>query len=308
MNIAMTGASGFIGRHLTARLRQEGHSTRAISLRSGLAPEAFLENVFAGCDAIVHLAGEPVAQRWTSSAKQRIRDSRVGGTRSVVQALAGLDRKPSVLVSASAIGYYGSRGDEILTEDSTPASDFLGEVVQAWEREAREAVKLGIRVVSPRIGVVLGRASGALQNGYGGALQKMLLPFRLGLGGRIGSGKQWMSWIHIDDLVALIAFALSSSSNNPALEGPVNAVAPKPVTNADFTHALARAVHRPATFPVPEFALKLLFGEMSSLLLGGQRVIPQAALAAGFTFRYAELGSALADLFGSHRTSGTPST
>ena len=149
MNIAMTGASGFIGRHLTARLRQEGHSTRAISLRSGLAPEAYLEDVFAGCDAVVHLAGEPVAQRWTSSAKQRIRDSRVGGTRSVVQALAGLDRKPSVLVSASAIGYYGSRGDEILTEDSTPASDFLGEVVQAWEREAREAVKLGIRVVSP---------------------------------------------------------------------------------------------------------------------------------------------------------------
>jgi uncharacterized protein (TIGR01777 family) len=299
MIVAITGASGFIGRHLTAKLAEAGHSTRAISLRSDPTPD-----VFAGCDAVVNLAGENVAQRWTASAKQRIRESRVESTRALVRALAALDRKPSVLVSASAIGYYGSCGDEILTEDSAPASDFLGEVVQDWEKEAREATKLGVRVVSPRIGVVLGRAGGALHGGYGGALQKMLPPFRLGLGGRIGSGQQWMSWIHIDDLIELIAFALS----NAALAGPVNGTAPNPVTNADFIRELARALHRPAIFPVPAVALKLIFGEMAGILLGGQRVLPEAALRAGFTFRYAELGSALADLFGSHKTSGTPST
>jgi uncharacterized protein len=290
MNIAITGASGFIGRNLAARLRAEGHSTRAVSLRSGIAPDAF-----AGCDAVVHLAGEPVAQRWTVSAKKKILDSRVDGTRAVVRALAGLDPKPSVLVSASGVGYYGSRRDEILSEDAAPASDFLGEVVLAWEREAFHAEMLGVRVVCPRFGVVLGRD--------GGALPKMMAPFRLGIGGRIGSGKQWVSWIHIDDLVALIAFGLL----NAALEGPVNVVAPHPVTNAEFTREVARALHRPAIFPVPGFALKLLFGEMASMLLGGQRVIPQAALAAGFQFRYPELGSALAALFGSHSTSATPS-
>jgi uncharacterized protein (TIGR01777 family) len=295
MNIAITGASGFIGRHLTAKLIEQGHSTRAISLRLGLAP-----NVLAGCDAVVNLAGENVAQRWTASAKRRIYDSRVGGTRAVVQALAGLDKKPSVLVSASAIGYYGSRGDEILTEDLPPGSGFLADVVQAWENEAREAEKLGIRVVSPRIGVVLGRD--------GGALQKMSLPFRFGVGGRIGSGHQWMSWIHIDDLVALIVLALSGSSGNPALQGPINAVAPHPLSNAGFTRELARVLHRPAIFPVPAIALKIIFGEMAEILLGGQRVLPEAAVRAGFTFRYPELGSALAALFGSHKTSGTPST
>lgn len=292
MNIAITGASGFIGRHLTTRLREQGHSTRAISLRSGsLAPDAF-----AGCDAVVNLAGENVAQRWTASAKQRIFDSRVQGTRGLVQAIAQASPRPAIIISASAIGYYGSRGDEILTEQSAPSSDFLGEVVQKWENEAREAEKFGVRVVSPRIGVVLGSD--------GGALQKMLLPFRFGVGGRIGTGRQWMSWIHIDDLIELILFALSTS----ALAGPVNATAPNPVTNADFTRELARALHRPAIFPVPAIALKLMFGEMSEILLGGQRVLPQAALAAGFKFRYPEIGSALADLFGSHKTSGTPST
>ncbi len=292
MNIAITGASGFIGRHLTAKLREQGHSTRPISLRSGsLAPD-----VFAGCDAIVNLAGENVAQRWTASAKQRILDSRVQGTRAVVQAMAASDPRPGTLISASAIGYYGSRGDEILTEQSAPSSDFLSEVVQAWESEAREAGKFGVHVVSPRIGVVLGPD--------GGALQKMAPPFRFGVGGRIGSGQQWMSWIHIDDLIGLIVFALSAST----LAGPVNATAPNPVTNADFTLELGRALHRPAIFPVPAIALKLMFGEMSGMLIGGQRVLPQAALAAGFTLRYPEIGSALADLFGSHRTSATPST
>ena len=291
MNVAITGASGFIGRHLTEKLTRGGHSTRAISLRSGLAPD-----VLSGCEAVVHLAGEPVAQRWTAFAKHRILESRVQGTRALVHAMAQMNPRPATLICASGVGYYGSRGDEILTEDSAPGSDFLVEVVQAWETEAREAAKFGVRVVSPRIGVVLGRE--------GGALPKMLPPFQLGVGGRIGSGKQWMSWIHIDDLIALIAFALS----NAALKGPVNVVAPNPVTNADFTRELARALHRPAIFPVPAVALKLIFGEMSEVLLGGQRVLPKAALRAGFTFRYSELGSALAALFGSHKTSGTPST
>jgi uncharacterized protein (TIGR01777 family) len=289
MIIAITGASGFVGRRLTARLGAEGHATRAISLRTKLPSDAF-----AGCDAVVHLSGEPVAQRWTAAVKQRIRDSRIEGTRAVVAAIAELDKKPSVLVGASAVGYYGSRGDEILTETSAPATDFLGETCVAWENESRKAEELGVRVVNPRIGVVLGRD--------GGALQTMLPPFRMGVGGRIGSGKQWMSWIHIDDLVSLILFAIL----NPSVRGAVNAVAAQPVTNADFTQELAKALHRPAIFPVPEIALKLLFGEMSSMLVGGQRVVPQAALAAGFEFRYSSLGSALAALFGSQSTSGAP--
>jgi uncharacterized protein len=293
MNIAITGASGFIGRNLAAKLTAEGHSTRAISLRSGIAPDAL-----SGCGAVVHLAGEPVAQRWTASAKKKIIESRVGGTRAVVQAIVETNPPPAILICASGIGYYGSRGDDILAEDAAPAADFLGEVVLAWEREALHAEMLGVRVVCPRFGVVLGRD--------GGALPKMMAPFRLGIGGRIGSGKQWISWIHIDDLVNLIVFALSGVSNNAALSGPVNAVAPHPVTNSEFTRELARALHRPAIFPVPEFVLKLMFGEMASMLLGGQRVIPQAALAAGFQFRYSELGSALAALFGSHSTSATP--
>jgi len=243
---------------------------------------------------MVHLAGEPIAQRWTEAAKKRIYDSRVEGTRRLVNALKAQSDRPGVLVCASAVGIYGSRGDEILTETSAPGTGFLPRLAEDWEQAARTAEALGIRVISLRLGVVLG---------HGGALAKLLLPFRLGVGGRLGSGRQWMSWIHIDDLVNLIVFALS----NVTLSGAVNAVAPHPVTNAEFTRELARALHRPAIFPVPGFALKLLFGEMASMLLGGQRAIPQAALAAGFQFRYSELGSALAALFGSHSTSATPS-
>lgn len=290
MNVAITGASGFIGRNLAAHLAAEGHTTRPISARGKIDPSAL-----AGCHAVVHLAGEPVAQRWTAAVKQKIRASRIEGTRAVVEAIAALPQKPAVLVSASAVGYYGSRGEEIVTENAAPASDFLGELSAAWESEARSAEKFGVRVVNPRIGVVLGLG--------GGALKAMLPAFRLGAGGRIGSGAQWMSWIHIEDLTGLILFALS----NTGIKGPVNATAPHPVINADFTRALARAVHRPAIFPVPGLALKLAMGEMSSMLLGGQRAIPKAALDAGFRFRYSELDSALAALFGSHNTSGTPS-
>lgn len=274
MNVAITGASGFLGRALSERLRASGRSVTAISLRTQPPPESF-----AGCQAVVHLAGEPVAQRWTAAARERISNSRIQGTHSLVAALR--KHPPAVLVSASAVGYYGSRGDEILTEDSPPSSDFLGQVALGWEQEAHAAEQFGVRVVMPRIGVVLGRG--------GGALAQMLLPFRLGVGGRLGTGNQWMSWIALDDLVSLIEFAIADA----ALRGPVNAVAPNPVTNAVFTRELAAALHRPAIFPVPAFALKILFGEMSQILLGGQRVIPQAALRAGFQFRFAELGEAL---------------
>jgi uncharacterized protein len=274
MNVAITGGSGFIGRALAERLRASGHSVTPVSVRTAPSPEAF-----AGCRVVVHLAGEPVAQRWTAAARERIRSSRVQGTRSLVDALH--HRPPEVLVSASAIGYYGSRGDEILTEDSPPASDFLGQVTAAWEQEARAAEEFGVRVVTPRIGVVLGRG--------GGALPVMAMPFRFGVGGRLGSGKQWTSWIHLDDLVALIEFSIGTA----AIRGAVNAVAPNPVTNADFTRELASALHRPALFTVPAAALKILMGEMSQVALASQRVIPQAALRAGFPFRFTDVGGAL---------------
>jgi uncharacterized protein (TIGR01777 family) len=234
-----------------------------------------------GSHAVIHLAGEPVAQRWTPRVKARIRSSRVEGTRRLVAAIAKAGRKPAVLVCASAIGYYGSRGDEILTEDSKPGAGFLPEVCVAWENAAREAEKLGLRVVNLRIGVVLGHG--------GGALARMLPPFRMGLGGPIGSGNQWMSWVHRDDLVALIRFA----AELPALQGPVNATAPNPVTNAVFTRELAAALRRPAFLPTPPAVLRLLFGEMAEVLLASQRVVPVAAESAGFRFRYPQVGMAL---------------
>ena len=278
MKVVITGGSGFVGRAIAERLRASSHTVTAVSLRTPPGPE-----VFAGCGAVVHLAGEPVAQRWTAAAKERIMNSRVEGTRRLVAALR--QQPPAVLISASAIGYYGSRGDEIVTEDSPPASDFLGQVAVAWEQEARAAEEFGVRVVTPRIGVVLGRG--------GGALPKMALPFRFGVGGRLGDGKQWTSWIHLDDLIALVEFSIATT----AVSGAVNAVAPNPVTNADFTRELAAALHRPAIFPVPAAALKLLLGEMSQVVLASQRVIPEAALRAGFQFRFTEIGEALRQIF-----------
>ena len=232
---------------------------------------------------MIHLAGEPVAQRWSAAVKQRIRDSRVIGTRNLVQALAKLQSRPATLICASAVGYYGSRGDETLVESSPPGTGYLAEVCTAWEKEATAAEDLGMRVVRLRTGVVL--------DARGGALQRMLPPFRMGAGGKLGNGKQWMPWIHIQDLVGLIQFALV----NP-MKGPLNGVAPYPVSNADFTKALAAAVKRPAIFPVPGFALRVLFGEMSEILLASQRVLPKEAEAASFPFRYTQLAPALADL------------
>jgi uncharacterized protein (TIGR01777 family) len=294
MNITITGATGFIGRRLIDRLARDRHQLHALSRRTNvkfgetavwiskwdpMAEEPPEESV-ANADAIVHLAGEPVAQRWTPEVKKKILESRVQGTRRLVQALSTQKRRPAALICASAIGIYGSRSDEILTESSAQADDFLAEVCKEWETQAQLAESLGIRVARIRIGIVLGKG--------GGALEKMLPPFKAFVGGRIGSGKQWMSWIHVDDLVGIIHHALT----NP-MSGAFNGAAPNPVTNADFTTTLAAALGRPAIFPVPGFALKLMFGEMASMLLGSQRVLPRATEAAGYKFQYPELAAAL---------------
>jgi uncharacterized protein (TIGR01777 family) len=274
--VALTGASGFIGRALAGRLTAAGHEVRPLKLRE--------EQSVPACDAVVHLAGESVAQRWTTEAKRRILASRTDGTRRLIAELEKLPAPPRVLVCASAIGFYGSRGDEILDEKSAPGDGFLARVCVQLERAADPAAALGIRVVKLRIGVVLGPG--------GGALARMIPAFRLGVAGRLGSGRQWMSWIHLADLLALIEFALA----NGIISGPVNATAPNPVTNAQFTAGLARALKRPAFVPAPAFALKLMFGEMASMLLEGQRVLPRAALEAGFSSSYPELGPALRSL------------
>jgi uncharacterized protein (TIGR01777 family) len=270
MIIALTGASGFIGRHLRAEWPADW---RAIP-RGGAVPQE--------ATAVVHLAGEPVAQRWTVEAKRRIRESRVEGTRALVNSIAARSTRPTVLISAAAIGLYGDRGDEWLDEAASPASGFLAEVSRDWEAEASRAELFGVRVVTIRFGLVLGRD--------GGALAKMLPIFRLGLGGRLGAGTQWMSWIHIDDIAGLIRFAIE----NDHARGVWNGVAPNPVTNREFTRAFAGALHRPAVFPVPKFALRLAAGEMSQILLDSQRCTPKAAIAAGYPFRYPTLEPALA--------------
>jgi uncharacterized protein len=296
MNITISGASGFIGRRLLKILGDGGHSLHVLSRHAGTnlpngvrlsvwdpMKGAPLRDSLESADVVVHLAGEPVAQRWTAHAKERIRDSRVRGTRHMVEALSALPRKPAALVCASAIGYYGDRGDEVLDESAAPGTGYLPEVCVAWEREALAAEALGIRVVRIRIGIVLDRR--------GGALQQMLPPFRVGVGGRLGSGRQWMSWIHLSDLAELFRFAIE----NP-VEGPLNGVAPAPVRNSDLTRQLAAAIRRPALFPMPKLALQLIFGEMAQVLLESQRVMPRAAEAAGFQFRHPELGPALTDL------------
>jgi uncharacterized protein len=294
MNITVTGATGFVGAQITRALLDSGHTVHALarkrpaslpgsvrfsewrSMEEEPPPESL-----AGADAVIHLAGEPVGQRWTPEVKQRIRGSRVDGTRHLVNALSTQSRRPAVLISASAIGIYGSRGDEILTEKSNAGDDYLASLVTDWEKAAVLAEALGIRVVRFRFGVVLGKG--------GGALQKMLPPFRLGLGGRLSSGRQWTSWIHIDDVVNLILFILA----NAGIHGAINATAPEPVSNAEFTKELAGAIHRPAIFPIPKFALEILFGEMASMVLASQRVIPEGAKRVGFEFQYPKLGPAL---------------
>ncbi len=296
MKITISGASGLIGRRLMKSLISDGHSLHVLSRHAGMNMPAGVRlspwdpakgeppaDSLREADAVIHLAGEPIAQRWTAETKQRIRESRVTGTRNLVQALSKLDRRPQTLISSSAIGYYGWRGDEVLTESSSPGTGYLADVCIAWEKEAQAAEALGMRVVMMRTGVAL--------DARGGALLKMLPPFKMGVGGKLAGGKQWMSWIHLQDLVGLYQFALTQP-----IRGPVNGTAPNPATNADFTRALAGALHRPAIFPVPGFALKMLFGEMSEIVLISERVLPKVAQANNFAFRFPELDAALADL------------
>jgi uncharacterized protein (TIGR01777 family) len=289
MRILVSGSSGLIGSALVSDLENGGHSVIRLVRHSPGAneiqwhPDEKLQpGEVNAVDAVVHLAGESIAGRWTKAKKARIRDSRVQGTSVLAGALAGAARQPKAMVCASAIGIYGDRDDEILHEDSGPGSDFLAEVGKQWEAAAEPAARAGIRVVSLRIGVVL--------NPNGGALPRILPPFRVGLGGRIGSGKQWMSWITLDDVVAIVQHALATES----LRGPVNAVAPNPVRNADFTRTLGEVLHRPTVFPLPEFMVRTIFGEMGqALLLSSQRVDCGKLLASAYRFRYADLKSAL---------------
>lgn len=296
MNITLTGASGFIGRRLMRALLEDRHSLHVLSRHAGtnlppgvrisrwdpMAEEPPAESL-ERAHAVIHLAGEPVAQRWNPEVKRRIRESRLKGTRHLVQALSIVSTRPSVLICASAVGFYGDRGDEILTEDSAPGKGFLPEVCAGWENEAGLAESLGMRVPKIRTGIVLGE--------NGGALRKMLPPFKMFVGGTIGSGRQWMPWIHIDDLVGLIRHALQGE-----IGGPVNGTAPNPVTNAVFTQKLAAALKRPAILPAPSFAIRLALGEMSEIVLGSQRALPKAAEATGYRFQYPELSRALASL------------
>lgn len=296
MNFLLTGATGFIGKRLIARLQQRGHRvslfTRRVEQREDRTVGQYFWDMkrpapaepFRDADVVIHLAGEPVAQRWSDDAKRRIRDSRVLGTRHLIEGMARAERRPAALISSSASGYYGDCGDEPLTEASLPGAGFLPEVCQAWESEAARAKSLGVRVAAIRTGIVLGRG--------GGALEKMLLPFKLGLGGRLGDGRQWMSWIHLDDLVEMYVFA----AENARLEGPLNGVAPEPVRNIGFTKELAYAVRRPAIFPVPRFALQAMFGEMSRILLESQRIVPEGPARAGFEWRFPRLPDALQDV------------
>lgn len=290
--VAVTGSSGLIGRALVARLRLDGRRVRQL-VRSqrgqssddivwdparGLLDPRDLE----GADAVVNLAGEPLAQRWTSARRQAIRDSRVHGTELLARAIAALDRKPDVLLSGSAVGIYGDRGDEAVDEASAPGTDFLASVAREWEAATDAARDAGVRVVLLRTGIVL--------SSHGGALERLLPPFRLGVGGPIGTGRQWMSWISLDDHVNAMGHALRTTG----VHGPVNLVAPNPVTNAEFTATLGRVLGRPALVPVPAFALELLYGEMArATILSGQRVLPRALLRSGFHFSHPTLEQAL---------------
>jgi uncharacterized protein len=295
MRVLVTGASGLIGSALVTRLSAGGHEvarlTRSQPRAAGEyqwdpAEDRLDTAALEGVDAIVHLAGETVAGRWTQGKKRRIHDSRVQGTRLIATAAAVRDSGPRVLVCASAVGYYGDRGDELMTEDSPPGEGFLAQVVQDWEAAAEPARSAGMRVAHLRFGIV--------QSRLGGALRAQLPLFRLGLGGRVGSGRQYVSWVAIDDVVGAIRHALADQD----LSGPANVTAPAPVTNAEYAHTLGRVLGRPAILPAPAAAVKLVLGEFASELLGGQAVMPERLLAEGFAFRYPELEGALRHVLG----------
>jgi uncharacterized protein (TIGR01777 family) len=297
MKVAITGASGLIGSALSPFLSAGGHEVVRLVRRAPKAADEITWDpegsgidgeALEGVDAVVHLAGENLAAgRWNRRRKARIRDSRIGPTRLLAGTLARMKRTPKALISASAVGYYGDRGDAWLTEETAPADDFLGRLVREWEEAAAPAAQAGIRVVHPRLGMVLSPA--------GGALRKMLLPFRMGLGGVLGDGRQYMSWIAIDDLVGVIHHALVRDD----VRGPVNVVAPSPVTNTEFTKALGRVLRRPTVAPAPAFALRLVFGEMAdATILASIRVKPEKLVATGYRFRFPELEPALRHVLG----------
>ena len=305
MRILLSGSTGFVGTALSEKLLRGGHTlarlvrrgTPARSASAGPSTEEVRWNPAAGdfdaaaaegADALVHLAGASIAGgRWNAARKELLRASRIDATRHLIAALARLQRPPHVIVSASAIGFYGNRGEETLTETSAPGSDFLAELCREWEAAAASGAQFGARVVHARFGIILAN--------HGGALPRMAMPIKMGVGGRLGGGKQWMSWATIEETVRIVEFALENS----ALSGPVNVVTPNPARNSEFTKILARTLHRPALFPAPAFALRLALGEMADgLLLVSQRVIPSKLAAAGYSFEQPDLAGALARVYG----------
>lgn len=301
MKVTVTGATGLIGEALVEALKARGDEVTVLSRNPEKASrELGVEAVgwdpltepapaaaLSGRDAVVHLAGEPVAQRWNEQTKRSIRTSRDLGTANLVAGIAASEPRPAVLVSSSAVGYYGKHGDEVVTEETAAGSDFLAEVCVEWERRARAAEELGLRVVIVRTGVVL--------DANGGALKTMLPPFKAGVGGPVAGGKQYMPWIHLDDIVGIYLAAIDDGS----WSGPVNGTAPNPVTNAEFSKALGRALGRPAIFPVPGFAIRTLYGEMAEIVTEGQRAVPQRPLEFGYDFKQPNLDAALASALSS---------
>lgn len=299
-NVLVTGGTGFIGTRVCAALHEQGDTVHVLSRNPtrvqtklkwarevyGWSPETEKLPAEATSDikAVIHLAGETIAGRWNREKKQRIRDSRILSTRNLVASLGESDTKPDVLVCASAIGYYGASGDEHFTEVSPAGTDFLAQVCQEWETEAQKAVEFGVRVVMVRIGLVLGLG--------GGLLAQILLPFKMGVGGILGSGRQWMSWIHVDDVVGIVLHALE----NDEIRGPLNATAPAPVRNTEFTRTLGTVLRRPTLFPVPTFGLKLMMGEFADFVVLSQNILPEKTEVSGYEFRHRTLESALRDL------------
>jgi uncharacterized protein (TIGR01777 family) len=301
MRITITGATGVIGSALVAELTARGDEVTVLSRNPERARATLGDVEVAGWDpltqpapaaalrdrdAVVHLAGESVSQRWTAERKRAIRDSRVLGTRHLVEGLRAADPRPRVLITGSAIGYYGPHGEEPIDEEAPPGHDFVAQVCVEWEREGQAAAELGLRAAQMRTGVVL--------DADGGALAKMLPPFRLGLGGPVAGGRQYIPWIHRDDVSGMLVAAIEDER----WSGPFNATAPEPATNRDFSHALGRALHRPAFAPVPGVAIRLLFGEMSEIITTGVRAVPAKPLVLGYTFRHRTLDEALAAALG----------
>ncbi len=299
MNVLVSGSSGLVGSALVPRLRAAGHRVVCLVRRApkddeirwypdqGVVPATKLR----GFDAVVHLAGDGIADgRWTADKKRRLRESRTKPTRLLAETFAQMEDRPSVFVGASAIGYYGNRGDEVLTESSAPGTGFLADICQEWEAATSPMVQAGVRVVNLRIGIVL--------SSVGGALSRMLLPFRLGVAGNMGNGKQFYSWITLHDLVSTILFAIE----NRSLKGPVNAVAPQSIPNSVFTKALGRVLSRPTILPMPAFAARLIMGEMADeLILASARVVPERLTEAGFAFRHADIDAALQHCIKEHQ-------